>query len=52
MKTNWRGEPAKRCWMCGSSRTKVLDHHTRECRSCGNWYSVFDAVMNGQEKTT
>lgn len=41
MKTNWRGEPAHICWMCGSTDTTELDPRTRECRNCGNWYGVF-----------
>lgn len=42
MRTNWRGEPANVCWMCGSTDTAPMDHsETRECKHCGNWYAVF-----------
>lgn len=42
MKTNWRGEPAKKCWLCGSRRTRPIDHTTRECKDCGNHYAVWE----------
>lgn len=43
---NWRGESAKLCWLCGSNNTKVVDHETRECCECGNWYAVFDQGLH------
>jgi hypothetical protein len=42
MKTNYRGDPANMCWMCGGTNTKPLDSVTRECNQCGNWYTVYD----------
>ncbi len=38
---NWRDEPAKICWLCGSPNTQVLDPTTRECKDCGAYYAVF-----------
>lgn len=43
---NWRGESAKLCWLCGSNNTKMIDHETRECRECSNWYAVFDQGLH------
>lgn len=42
MKTNWRGEPAHLCWVCGSANTAVIDLETRECKMCGNHYAVHE----------
>lgn len=48
-KTNWRGESAKRCWLCGSTNTVVIDPMTRECRECGSHYGVFDTTDRKEE---
>lgn len=39
-KTNWRGEPARKCYMCGSTNTKAKDKETRTCRTCSNDYAI------------
>ena len=38
---NWRGEPARKCYACGSTRTIVgVDPETRVCERCGAEYAV------------
>jgi hypothetical protein len=47
---NWAGDPAELCWMCGSDHTQPLDHETRKCLKCGNWYAIESAHQIPQQK--
>lgn len=40
MLRNWRGESAKKCWMCGSLKTYKIDSETRCCKKCGTEYAI------------
>lgn len=47
---NGRTEPAKKCYQCGSTKTKRIDNETNACRVCGTEYALeYMAVLQGNK---